>query len=111
MKKRGKQTHRGRKFWEKTVLEFSKSGETQAAFARRKNLKQTTFGRWVRLLRPKKEEAIIHSELIEIVSPPPERFHSTSVPTRLLVGAATVEFSELPPLPYMTSLLREVGSC
>jgi transposase-like protein len=109
-KRRGKQIHRGRTFWEKTVREFTESGKTQAAFAREKGLKQTTFGRWVRLLRPK-QEVLIASELIEIVSSPPERFQRAEGETKLKVGAATVEFSDLPPLPYLTALLREVCSC
>ena len=111
MAKRCKQIRRGRAIWKKIVEEFAESGESQSEFARQKGLKQTTLCRWVRQLGPKKETALIRSELIEIVPSPPEHMQMTSGPTRLSIGAATLEFSELPPVQYMSSLLREVGSC
>jgi len=111
MDKKKKYVHRGRAFWAKTVEEFTKSGQTLAAFARDKGLKPTTLGRWVRMFGPKSEEEVVRSELIEIVSSPPAQPQMTTVPTRLQVGGAAVEFCDLPPVPYLAELLRSVSTC
>ena len=111
MAKKKKYVRRGRAFWAKTVEDFAESGETLAAFARKKSLKPTTLGRWVRMLGPEKKEALVRSELIEIVSSTSAHPQMTTGPTRLQVGGAAVEFSDLPPVPYIAELLRAVSTC
>ena len=111
MERKARQVRRSRAFWKKTVEEFAASGQSQNAFAQSKGLKQTTLGRWLRKLGLPKEAALVRSDLIEIVTSPPEQSKVVIGTTRLRVGGATVEFSELPPVAYVASLLREVASC
>ena len=113
MAKKIKRVHRGRDFWAKTVEDYVASGLSQAAFARKKRLKPTTLGRWVKLLG-RHPAPLVGSELIEIVAAPREPLQQPRVPTgttRLHVGGATVEFSDLPPVPYLAELLRTVSTC
>jgi hypothetical protein len=109
MAKRG--VHRDRAFWETTVEEWQESGKSQTAFARQRGLKQTTLGNWIKRLGQKKEElGPLRPELIEIVPTRVEPVRTIG-PARLHVGAATLEFSTLPPVQYMSLLVREVSSC
>jgi transposase-like protein len=110
MSKKKTHVHRGRAFWENAVREFVASGQSQAEFARARGLAPSTLGRWAKLLGPE-EEAVVRSELIEIVSTPPAQLQMTMGTARLQVGGAAVEFSDLPPVPYMAELLRAVSTC
>lgn len=114
-KKKRHLVHRGRAFWSEAVRELASSGQSQAEFAQEHGLAPSTLGRWARLLEPE-EEAVVRSELIEIVASPPEHLQLCPVTTgtgttRLHIGGATVEFSSLPPVPYMAELLLAVSTC
>ncbi len=110
MSKKQRRIHRGWTFWKDTVAEFEESGLTQGAFARSNGLKPSTLGRWVKKLGSRNDEALVQAEFIEVVSSSKE--HSlVPVSMRLHVGGAAVEFSALPPVPYMAELLRAVATC
>jgi len=106
--KKVKRIHRGRAFWEATVAEFNRSGLSQGAFARMKKLKPSTLGRWIKKLDS--QEASAPSQFMEVVASPVETSWS-AVATRVRVGSAAVEFSDLPPMSYVAGLLREVATC
>jgi len=108
---KAKRIHRSRAFWKDVVAKFHASGLSQAAFARDIKVHPMTLNNWIKKLR---EEAITVAEpqFLEVV---PSGAASSTAPTwptatRIVVGGVSVEFCDLPPVAYVTALLREVAA-
>ena len=107
-----KYKQRGRAFWEATVKEFMASDLSQRDFSESRGLNRNTLKDWLKRLDANRNEALVETEFIEIVSTSPEiSYAPMSMPMRLHLDGAVVEFSDLPPVKYVAELLREVTIC
>jgi transposase-like protein len=116
MAKKTKRMHRSRAFWVDVVAEFKGSGMTQADFARDIKVNATTLNNWIKRLEREKTGVAVTPQFIEVVSAPKVPAVNVNgtdlqVMTRLLVGDVALEFSALPPVTYVSQLLREVSRC
>ena len=100
-----KRKHRGREFWEKTVIEFQQSSLAHEAFVEQKELKLSTFRRWFYQLRNSQKQA---TQFVELTAATPTAVVTSK--TRLhLVEGVCLEFEQPPTPSYLAEVLQAIG--
>ena len=107
-KSRGKWRRRSQAFWQATVSDFENSGLSQSAFARQHDFTLSTLSRWIRKLAQPEHLELAQPQFVQVVPAQAQEPEALDVRTRLTVGHATLEFSQLPPAEFLAKLLRAV---
>ena len=95
-----KREHKPKEYWMQMVAEFEGSGLTQQVFAEQRQVKLSTFRRWLYLSRrsetPKVQFVEVTSKSLTFSSPSLLKIH--------LDAGFVLEFETLPPPAYLAEL-------
>ena len=98
--------HHGREYWARIVAAYASSGLTQRAYCERNGLKFTAFRNWVYRLRSNGDAQSgrkrAKGQFVQLVPALPK----AGVLCKVQVGKAELFFSELPPVGYLSEMLR-----
>jgi hypothetical protein len=88
----------------RAVSRFERSGRTHRDFCEREGLKLETFRAW--LYRVRAERAAEEPRFVEVTTAAPK----PSVPCRVRLGLAEIEFAEVPDATYLAALVAALGA-